>query len=116
MRELASRFTCEKTNRKEETQTLRLLSQPIHRYESKSHQVIDGGLFAFVEATDPEAFLLIEARPVGSALQWHFGMARMASVQMQASLDGNIVWEVNTIPYEDYRNRPDAPYSLLRQP
>jgi hypothetical protein len=113
MRELAARFTCEKTNRKEETQTLRLLSQPIYRYESKSHDVTDGGLFAFVEATDPEAFLLMEARPVGKTLQWHFGLARMASVHMRASLNSKIVWEVETLPYEEYRNRPDLPYALL---
>src|SRR5262249_35575051 len=34
---------------------LRLLSQPLFRYESKS----DGALFAFVMATDPEAILVI---------------------------------------------------------
>jgi len=112
MRELTSRFICQKTNRKDETQTLRLLSQPLVRYESKSHGVTDGGLFTFVEATDPEAYLLLEARPLGDSIQWHFGFARMASVQMQASLDDKKVWEVETLPYNGYRNRPDLPYTL----
>ena len=90
-----------------------MLSQPLVRYESQSHGVTDGGLFTFVEATDPEAFLLLEVRSVGDSTQWHFGFARMASVQMQASRDNKNVWEVETLPYTGYRNRPDLPYTLL---
>jgi hypothetical protein len=104
---------CEKTNRKGETQTLRLLSQPIARYESKKYGVVDGGLFTFVEATDPEAFLLLEVRPARENLQWHFGMARMASLKMQASFNDKVVWNVETLPFEDYRNRAEKPYALL---
>src|SRR5688572_17735931 len=113
MRELAARFTCEKTNRMGQTHTLRLLSQPVARYESPTHHVSDGALFAFVEATDPEVFLMLEARSVGGVFQWHFGLARMASVRMQASLDNKPVWEVDMLPYDGYRNRPDRPYTLL---
>ena len=96
-----------------EMRTLRLLSQPVARYESKSGGVIDGALFAFVEATDPEVFLLLEMRPAGTKHGWHYGLARMASVRMQASLAGRAVWEVETLPYDGYRNRPDLPYTLL---
>jgi len=113
MRELALRFKCQKTNRKDETQSLRLLPQPLVRYESKSHGVIDGGLFVFVEATDPEAFLLLELYADGDKTAWRFGLARMASVQVQASLDDKQVWKVQTLPYSEYRNRPDAAYTLL---
>ena len=38
---------------------LRLLPQPIFRYESDA----DGALFAFVQATDPEAVMTIDVRP-----------------------------------------------------
>lgn len=113
MRELASRFTCQKTNRKGDIQILRLLSQPLLRYESKSYGVVDGGLFTFVEATDPEAFLLLEVHTAGDVTAWRFGFARMASVEMQASLDDKKVWNVETLPYSEYRNRPDLPYTLL---
>jgi hypothetical protein len=113
MRELAGRFTCEKTTRMGDTRALRLLSQPVARYESKSHGVIDGALFTFVEATDPEVFLVLEMRPAGTTSQWHYGLARMASVRMQVSLAGRIVWEVETLPYDGYRNRPDLPYTLF---
>jgi len=113
MRELAARFDCRKTNRKGETQQLRLLTQPLVRYESKSHQVVDGGLFVFVEATDPEVFLLIELRADGDVPAWQYGFARMASVEMQASLADKKVWGVETLPYAGYRNRSDLPYTLL---
>jgi hypothetical protein len=113
MRELAAQFVCQKTDRKQATHTLRLLSQPIARYESKKFGVIDGGLFTFVEATDPEAFLLLEVRPAGDNLQWHFGLARMASVKMDASFHDKLVWQVDTLPFVDYRNRGDRPYALL---
>jgi hypothetical protein len=116
MRELAARFTCRKTNRKEETQTLRLLAQPLVRYERESQGITDGGLFVFVEATDPEAFLLLEAHTVNKVPAWRFGFARMASVEMRASLDDKVEWEVATLPYTEYRNRPDMPYTLLVGP
>ena len=113
MRELATRFACEKTNRMSQTHALRLLSQPVARYESPAHKVSDGALFAFVEATDPEVFLTLEARSVDDASQWHYALARMASVRMQVSLDNKPVWEVDMLPYDGYRNRPDLPYTLL---
>jgi hypothetical protein len=113
MRELAARFTCEKTTRLGETHALRLLSQPVARYESQTHEVTDGGLFAFVEATDPEVFLMLEARPAGGASQWYYGLARMVSVRTQVSLDSKPVWEVEMLPYANYRNRPELPYTLL---
>jgi hypothetical protein len=113
MRELAARFTCEKTTRMGETHALRLLSQPVARYESPTHEVSDGALFAFVEATDPEAFLILELRSTGGAAHWHYGLARMASVRMQVSLDDKPVWEVEMLPYDGYRNRTDLPYALL---
>jgi len=113
MRDLASRFQCQKKNRKDETQNLRLLSQPLMRYESKSHGVIDGGLFAYVEATDPEAFLMLELRTIEGVTAWQFGLARMASVQLHVTLDDKPVWGVQTLPYSEYRNRPDLPYALL---
>ncbi len=113
MRELASQFTCEKRTRTGEVRTLRLLSQPLVRYESGTNGVIDGALFAFVEATDPELFLLLEIRRDIATYHWHYGLARMASVGMKASLANKAVWEVEALPYDGYRNRSDMPYTLL---
>jgi hypothetical protein len=113
MREQAARFSCEKTTRMADARTLRMLSQPVARYKSPTHQVTDGALFAFVEATDPELFLLVEMREVRGSPQWHYGLARMVSVQLKVSLDSKTVWNVETLPYEEYRNRPDKPYTAI---
>jgi len=59
-----------------ENQTLRLLNQPLYRYELRGHDskdLVDGALFAFALGTDPEIFLMLEAR--GAA--WQYGLARM---------------------------------------
>jgi hypothetical protein len=116
MRELAARFMCRKTNRAGEKQALRMFAQPLVRYESPSQDIIDGGLFVFVEATDPEAFLLLEAISEAGAPAWRFGFARMASVDLEASFDDKVVWKVDTLAYTEYRNRPDLPYTLLTAP
>ena len=44
---------------------MRLLAHPIYHYENTKGDLIDGGLFAFVQGTDPEVFLLVEARRPG---------------------------------------------------
>ena len=58
---------------------LRLLQQPVYRYESDDSKLLDGGLFAFVQGTDPEALLMLEAVPTKSdeqRFEWQFGFAR----------------------------------------
>lgn len=49
---------------------LRSLPQPFARETNSEESTIDGALFAFVSlfGTDPEAFLLLEARQVGDEL------------------------------------------------
>jgi hypothetical protein len=55
---------------------LRLLTQPIYRYESIDPDLLDGAIFAFVRATDPEVLLLIEARRKNAGFEWQYGVAR----------------------------------------
>ena len=54
------------------TRPLRLLTQPIYKYETADS---GGALFAFVEGTDPEVFLMIEARTVDAGSVWHYALA-----------------------------------------
>ncbi len=46
---------------KSDREVLRQLPQPLYRYDSKRSDVLDGAVFAFVQGTDPESLLLIEA-------------------------------------------------------
>ncbi len=81
---LAQEFTGRQTTREGVDRDMRLLAQPIYRYENTKGDLIDGGLFVFVIGTDPEAFLLIEARRTHSgALQWRFGATRMNSIDLR---------------------------------
>jgi hypothetical protein len=114
MRELAGRFAAKKTTRAGETRALRLLSQPVHRFESESQGVSDGALFAFVEATDPEAFLIVEARTVEGKPQWHYGLTRMNSIRLVALLDDKQVWHADQLPWSQALNRKDRPYTAFQ--
>jgi hypothetical protein len=83
----------------------RLLPQPIHRYADEQGQIIDGALFAWVETTDPEALLAIEALPEkkDAPPRWHYRFARMTSAGIEARLDDTIVFKV-----ESYWRNPRA--------
>lgn len=67
-----------------EEQSLRLLNQPLYRYPASVPRAADGALFTFALGTDPEIFLLLEARQGGngaeargSAGEWQYGLVRM---------------------------------------
>src|SRR5262249_670384 len=63
MRRLCDQFNVRTEPKDEQPIELRLLPQPLYRYEDEGAGVLDGGLFAFTESTDPEALLLLEAVP-----------------------------------------------------
>lgn len=77
MRQLAAEFSAKITvSDVEGASDLRLLPQPLMRYASESAGVVDGALFAFVLATDPECLLLIELRESKGGVSWHYAAAR----------------------------------------
>lgn len=73
--------------------SLRLLTQPLYRYRSESHGVIDGAIFAFVMGTDPEIILLIEAVETPGGPKWQFAAAPFSNLPMQLDYQGTRVWE-----------------------
>jgi hypothetical protein len=119
MRSLARQFTTELTDKRggdEVERKLRLLEQPVYRYECPSRKVIDGGLFAFVEGTDPEAWLLLEVVDAESGRAWRFAVARMnvdplrirRGEQIVKSWDGlREAWSDRTRPYVMFNFDPD---------
>jgi hypothetical protein len=111
LRAMAAEFFATKTDRKAIGRPLRLLTQPIYRYESPG-QTETGALFAFVEGTDPEVFLLIETRAGDKGPTWQYAVARMNSVEFQVSHRGRDVWSAKVIPWAQARN-PREPYTLL---
>jgi len=112
VRALAKEFEATETTRDGVTRELRLLTQPLFRYESTDPEVIDGGLFAFVEGTDPELILLIEARKSSEGLRWEYAAARSNSVALKLSRKGAEAWSVPVIPWDKARDHRE-PYSLF---
>lgn len=93
MKQIASRFTATVTDADYGTKNLRLLSQPLMRYGDGGDELLDGALFGFVVATDPELLLVLEARqlPAGGA-EWQYGFARLEFKELNAAYRGEHVW------------------------
>jgi len=115
MRDLAERFTADKTTRQDIERELRLLPQPVYRYEGDHPDLLDAALFAFVEGTDPEAFLLLEAREKeGGGHEWQYALARMTSVRLRAYDRGKEVWEAPRFDGAPGVTDVEAPYTVFR--
>lgn len=104
MRELARNFTVMKRERDGTIGELRLLPQPIYRYESSQTGVVDGGLFAFVQGTDPDLFLLLEVREGNGTPTWQFAASRMNSVALSLQFKTQTIWQVEVLPWSDVNN------------
>jgi hypothetical protein len=117
MRSLALEFevvlTDKRRNNSGERQALRLLTQPLHRYQSSDSDWMDGAVFGFVLGTDPEAFLLIEARRAGETARWQYGLARMNNDSMAVSHNRREVWRVERQESQDWQREL---YLLMRVP
>jgi hypothetical protein len=114
MRALAQEITGGQTSSQGVDRDMRLLAQPIYRYENTKGDLIDGGLFAFVLGTDPDVFLLIEARrPPAGAPEWCFGATRMHRINLRLNHRGRAVWNVPQISYEQSWDRRE-PYTVFR--
>ncbi|MCI0361336.1 MAG: hypothetical protein L0211_22870 [Planctomycetaceae bacterium] len=131
MRSLAREFATELADKRggdEVVRELRLLDQPAYRYDSPSHKVLDGGLFAFVEGTDPESWLMLEAIESTTGRGWRFALARMNIDALRVRRNDSIVqswdglrdaWSDRTRPYVMFNFDPNKLLpgtSPLRQP
>jgi hypothetical protein len=97
---------------------LRLLPQPVYRYECEPKGLLDGALFAFVQGTDPEALLMLEAVPTGSGqdveeYDWQFALVRRTSGWLEVRYDDQIVWKAEKDP--EWRD-PSLVYFQLSHP
>jgi hypothetical protein len=71
---------------------LRLLPKPLLRYGSPAGLARDGAIFAFCQDTDPDVFLMLEARAAGDELEWHFAMGPLTSREAKGWYDDTLVW------------------------
>ncbi len=94
MRRLAQEFTGHETNEDEKREDLRLLPAPLYRYPAAEDGVVDGALFTLIstEGTDPEVWLLIEARKEGGPTRWEYACARFSNRNLYVRHKDKEVW------------------------
>jgi hypothetical protein len=94
LRALSREFSARSVDYNKENWVLRLLPNPLFRYESTDPAVLDGALFAFVTSagTDPEVIVAIEARQTGDGYQWQYLVARFSDLDVFVKLKDEEVW------------------------
>ncbi|MEZ6061089.1 MAG: hypothetical protein R3C19_12055 [Planctomycetaceae bacterium] len=73
---------------------LRLLPQPLYRYET-GDDIHDGAVFSMVSnaGTDPEILLVFEVRDTGNGPRWHYAAARFSDLRLYLDHKGKRVWQ-----------------------
>jgi hypothetical protein len=118
MRALSRDFSATTRDDKERRWELRLLPQPLYRYESSDPGVLDGAVFAFVTSagTDPEAILIVEARPTaaGGEPAWHYAVGRFTDLNLVVRHEGKEVFSAPFIEHDAPRQDPKNRYRVFR--
>jgi hypothetical protein len=89
LRQLARRLTARITA--EEAGDLRLMTNPLYRYP-ESASGLDGAIFAYSLATDPELIVLIEADLAANKPAYKIAMARFGNLAMEMKDGDKPIW------------------------
>lgn len=71
---------------------LRLLPQPIYRYEAHEDRSRDGAIFAYLRDWDPEILLLVETLDTPDGPRWHYCPLRFCYLSARAKYKDQEVW------------------------
>jgi len=107
MRELLDGFKAEMNFGLKTWHNLRPLHKPLVRYGKSGSDVLDGGVFAFVLTTDPEVYLLLEARLGKNGLEWQYAFAPEANAPIRCTWKGKEAWSFD---FNLADNQSRAPY------
>jgi hypothetical protein len=88
MQAMVRDFSANTVDDKGSTWPLRPLVKPLYRYVGKS----DGAVFALVQGTDPEAFVVMEARGDGKDRHWEYAVARFTDLEIRVRLKDHEVF------------------------
>jgi hypothetical protein len=117
IRTLMHEFSASTLDKQDRRWALRLLSQPLHRYESTDPAVVDGALMAFVTSagTDPEALLAIEARKSSAtgAPVWQYAITRFTDCELWVRHKGKEVWHGGQVIYNAPEQDPKHRYRVF---
>ena len=116
MRALAREFTGHSIDHTKERWELRLLSQPLYRFEKPEGDIVDGSLFAFVTSagTDPEVVLALEARKIEGGSAWFYRAVRFSDSNLYVQHKGKEVWTSIRDDQNQLHFNPEHTYRLIR--
>jgi hypothetical protein len=92
-----------------EESELRLMSQPLFRYAEKTPGAIDGAVFAFGMATDPELLVLLEANSAAEKPAWKIAFARFGNQSMTVKDGEQTIWSCE----KGIARQPTGKYYLM---
>jgi hypothetical protein len=131
MRQLARPFRAELVSPTGEKTELRLTPRPLYEYSSPAAGVVDGAIFSFTVATDPEVLLLIEATADRQA-GYRYAFAPFHYWELNVYNGDEKVWlsdldrthERNNLgdplnipkPYNSFHAKPEVPTKQLDLP
>jgi hypothetical protein len=84
-------------------EALRLLPRPLHRYDltnakDPEPKLLDGALFAYVQGTDPEVVMALEAVGTAEDAVWQYACVRATSGGLEVKLGDVVVWTAKKHP------------------
>jgi hypothetical protein len=109
IRTMAGRFSAACIVR-EDKSALRLMTTPVYRYGKAEDDLFDGAILLFVQGTDPELLLLLEARRDGDDRRWHYALARMTMWGIDVSYQEGLVWSIDAV---DRKSDPKQAYFTI---
>ncbi len=97
---------------------LRLLPQPLYRFQSTNPDVVDGGLFAFVcsVGTDPEIFLQLEAIRTSEGPRWHAVLGRFSHMNLFVRFQDKELWRAIRDQENPISHNADHSYWVFHVP
>jgi hypothetical protein len=121
MKAIAERFKATMTGWSADNadrEELRLLPRPLYRYDltgakAPEPPVLDGGLFAYVQGTDPEVVLMLEAVGTADKADWQYALVRATSGGVEVKLGDRVVWSA---PKGPANRDPTLPHFSMRRP
>ena len=113
MRSLAREFVGTLRLPDQQPSSLTLIPQPVVRYRAPKAGVVDGAVFSMAVVTDPEIFLMIEAKEgKGDGPQWFYAVARAHYHQLELQRDGKTVWSQRSVVELERTSAGQRPWSL----
>ncbi len=111
IRSLAREFSGHIIDWRKERWELRLLGQPLFRYDKPQGEIIDEALLALVTnaGTDPEVLLLLEARDDG----WHYALLRFCDASAWVKHKDKEVWSAVRDRENVQLHNPDHTYQVF---